>query len=221
MSKEQLLYHGSLYRIEQPQLSLGRPNNDYGPGFYCTAHQEAACEWASRMQGINGFVNEYVLDMTDLKVLDLSKYTLLHWMALLLRNRTFALTNPISMLAKEYILQNFSIDLEEYDVIMGYRADNSYFSFAENFLNNAISLNHLNSAMRLGELGIQYVLVSQKAFNAIRLNQAEQVDNAVYFPRFINRDLMAKIGYRNNAVNLPFDPSEIYVLDIIRGGYGG
>lgn len=221
MSKEQILYHGSLYRIEHPQLNLGKPNNDYGSGFYCTAQYELACEWASQMQGMDGFVNEYVLDMTDLKVLDLNKYTLLHWMALLLRNRTFALTNPISLLAKEYILQNFSIDLEEYDVIMGYRADNSYFSFAEDFLNNAISLNHLNSAMRLGELGSQYVLVSQKGFNAIRFDQAKQVDNAAYFPRFINRDLMSKIGYRNNAVNLPFDPSEIYVLDIIRGGYGG
>ena len=221
MSKEQILYHGSLYRIEQPQLSLGRSNNDYGPGFYCTAYQEAACEWASRMQGINGFVNEYVLDMTDLKVLDMSKYTLLHWMALLLRNRTFALTNPISRLAKEYILQNFSLDLAEYDVIIGCRADNSYFSFAEDFLNNAISLNHLNSAMRLGELGLQHVLVSQKAFNAIRFNKAEKEDNAVYFPRFINRDLIAKISYKNNAAHFPFDPNELYVLDIIRGRYEG
>lgn len=221
MRKEQILYHGSLYRIEQPQLSLGRPNNDYGPGFYCTAHQEVACEWASRTHGINGFVNEYVLDMTDLEVLNLSKYTILHWMALLLRNRTFALTNPISRLAKEYILQNFSIDLEGYDVIIGYRADNSYFSFAEDFLNNAISLKHLNSAMCLGEMGLQHVLFSQKAFNAIRFNQAEKVDNAVYFPRFINRDLMEKISYKNNSANFPFDPNELYVLDIIRGRYEG
>ena len=218
MSKEQILYHGSLYRIEQPQLGLGKLNNDYGPGFYCTAHRELACEWASKTQGMDGFVNEYALDMTDLKVLDLSKYTILHWMALLVKNRTFTLTAPISIQAKEYLLQNFSIDLSEYDIVKGYRADDSYFSFAEDFLNNAISLKHLSAAMRLGKLGIQYVLVSQKAFDAIKFSQAEQVDNAVYFPKFSNRDLKARASYKDSKANLLLDPSELYVLDIIRGG---
>ena len=218
MSKEQILYHGSLYQIEQPQLGLGKPNNDYGPGFYCTAHHDLACEWASKSQGIDGFVNEYDLDMTDLKVLDLGKYTILHWMALLLRNRTFTLTTPISIQAKEYLLQNFSIDLSEYDVVKGYRADDSYFSFAEDFLNNAISLRHLSSAMHLGELGIQYVLVSQKAFDAIRFRQAKSVDNSIYFPQFTKRDLKARMSYKDSKVNLLLDPNELYVLDIIRGG---
>ena len=33
---------------------------------------------------------------------------------------------------------------KNYDVIIGYRADDSYFAFAQDFLNNAISLNTLN-----------------------------------------------------------------------------
>lgn len=217
MSKK-ILYHGSLYRIEQPQLGLGKTNNDYGQGFYCTAHRELACEWASKTQGINGFVNEYTLDMAGLKVLDLSKYSILHWMALLVQNRTFTLTTPISVQAKEYLIRNFAIDLSEYDVVMGYRADDSYFSFAEDFLNNAISLMHLSKAMRLGKLGIQYVLVSEKAFAAIRFTQAEQVENAVYFPKFSSRDFKARTSYQSSKTNLAIDPGELYILDIIRGG---
>ena len=218
MSKNKILYHGSLYRVEQPQLGLGKPNNDYGSGFYCTAHRELACEWASKTQGIDGFVNEYNLDMTGLKVLDLSKYSILHWMTLLVQNRTFTLTTPISVQAKEYLIQNFNIDLSGYDVVKGYRADDSYFSFAEDFLNNAISLKHLSAAMRLGKLGIQYVLISQKAFDAVRFTQAEQVENAVYYPKFTNRDLKARKTYKSSKTNLTIDPSELYVLDIIRGG---
>ena len=218
MSNKKILYHGSLYCIEQPQLGLGKLNNDYGPGFYCTAHRDLACEWASQTQGINGFVNKYTLDMTGLKVLDLSKYSILHWMTLLVQNRTFTLTTPISVQAKEYLIQNFSIDLSGYDVVKGYRADDSYFSFAEDFLNNAISLKHLSEAMRLGKLGIQYVLVSQKAFDALHFTQTEQVENAVYFPKFSNRDLKARKTYKSSKTNLTIDPSELYVLDIIRGG---
>ena len=218
MSKEKILYHGSLYRIEKPELGLGKLNNDYGPGFYCTAHRELACEWASKTQGIDGFVNEYIIDMAGLKMLDLSKYSILHWMTLLVQNRTFTLTTPISVQAKDYLIQNFNIDLSEYDVVKGYRADDSYFSFAEDFLNNAISLKHLSKAMRLGKLGIQYVLVSQKAFEAIQFTQAEQVENAIYFPKFNNRDLKARNTYKSSKTTLTIDPSELYILDIIRGG---
>ena len=218
MSNKKILYHGSPYCIDQPELGRGKPNNDYGPGFYCTAHRELACEWASKTQGTDGFVNEYTLDMTGLKVLDLSKYSILHWMTLLVQNRTFTLTTPISVQAKEYLIQNFNIDLSEYDLVKGYRADDSYFSFAEDFLNNAISLKHLSKAMRLGKLGIQYVLISQKAFDAIHFTQAERVENAVYFPKFHNRDLKARTTYKSSKTNLTIDPSELYVLDIIRGG---
>ncbi len=218
MSENQILYHGSIYRIEQPQFGLGKPNNDYGSGFYCTAHRELACEWASKTQGTDGFVNKYSLDMTDLKTLDLRQYSILHWITLLLQNRTFTLRTPISVQAKEYLTQNFSIDTSSYDVITGYRADDSYFSFAEDFLDNAISLKHLSAAMQLGKLGIQHVLVSKKAFDALRFTEAEKVDNAVYYPKYKNRDFKARQSYSSSKINLTIDPSELYILDIIRGG---
>ena len=52
-------------------------------------------------------------------------------MTLLLKNRFFRLSNEIAIDARDYIIENFSIDLSNYDVVIGYRADNSYFSFAE------------------------------------------------------------------------------------------
>jgi hypothetical protein len=60
--------------------------------------------------------------------------------------------------------------------------------------------------------------VSEKAFAAIRFTQAEQVENAVYFPKFSSRDLKARTSYQSSKTNLAIDPGELYILDIIRGG---
>ena len=43
---------------------------------------------------------------------------------------------------------------------IGYRADDSYFSFASDFINGAISYRQLCNAMCLGKLGQQFVLKS-------------------------------------------------------------
>lgn len=218
MSKIITLYHGSTEKIEHPALGKGKRNNDYGQGFYCTAHRDLACEWASKLQGFDGYVNQYEIDTAGLKVLDLSKYGILHWMTILLKNRTFTLTTPISIQGKTYLMEHFDIDISDYDIIKGYRADDSYFSFAEDFLNNAISVSHLSRAMRLGKLGIQYVLVSQKAFDALRFVQADPVENSVYYPLHMVRDTKARKAYRSSKANLTIDTNDIYLLDILRGG---
>jgi hypothetical protein len=164
---------------------------------------------------MDGFVNEYALDMTDLKVLDLSKYTILHWMALLVKNRTFTLTTPISIQAKEYLLQNFSIDLSEYDIVKGYRADDSYFSFAEDFLNNAISVEQLARAMRLGKLGEQIVIKSQFAFSQLKFEGFDIAEKEEFYVLRKSRDDEANRLYFEM---LEEESDGLYIQDIIRGG---
>ena len=159
-----IIYHGSKDIIEKPEFGKGNKKNDYGLGFYCTENVELAKEWACSNNETNGYANQYEIDLSDYKVLDLrdEKYSILNWMALLLKFRTFDVNTPISAQAKEYVLENFYVDVEEYDVIIGYRADDSYFSFAKDFINNTISVEQLAEAMHLGELGIQIVLKSKK-----------------------------------------------------------
>ena len=120
------IFHGSENRIEKPEYGKGKPYNDYGLGFYCTEDIEMAKEWSCG-EDHDGFANEYTLDITGLKVLNLNapEYTILHWLAVLLKNRTFRLTNPIAKDAKEYLLEHFPVNTEDYDVIIGYRADDS------------------------------------------------------------------------------------------------
>lgn len=213
------LYHGSDTIVDSPSLDRGKPNNDYGRGFYCTLQYDLACEWASKIKGRAGFVNRYELQTEGLRILNLSqkKFTILHWITLLLKNRTFVLSSPISIQAREYLLTNFSMDTSKYDMIIGHRADDSYFSFAEDFLNNTISVQHLAKAMNLGNLGLQHVLISEKAFAQLSFSEAEPVNTAKYNTLYAKRDLSAREAYKKSKSNLVANPNELYVLDIIRG----
>ena len=66
------------------------------------------------------FAIHQIIDGTsDLKVLDLSKYGILYWMTILLKNRAFTLTTPISIQGKVYLMENFDIDVSGYDIIKG------------------------------------------------------------------------------------------------------
>ena len=214
-----IIYHGSKDIIEKPEFGKGNKRNDYGLGFYCTENAELAKEWACSDNETNGYANKYEIDLSDYKVLDLreEKYSILNWMALLLKFRTFDVNTPIAAQAKEYILENFYVDVEEYDVIIGYRADDSYFSFAKDFISNTISVEQLAEAMRLGELGIQVVLKSKKAFDTVKYISFESAECKEYYVKRVSRDKKARETYLSgHRQNLGADG--LFVMDIIRKG---
>ncbi len=212
-----LLLHGSSQVIESPELSQGNVHNDYGRGFYCTEMEEMAREWACKDQK-DGFVNRYELDMEGLRTLNLSdgSHTVLNWIAILLKNRTFRLRSPIAIDAREYLIEHFAPDTTAYDLIIGYRADDSYFQYAESFVENTLPLRSLNQALTLGKLGLQTVLVSERAFRQLRFIDAEPVDRTVYYPRFIERDTKARQTYTAEIAKSRTYRDDIFVLDILR-----
>ena len=211
------LYHGSPERVEQPVLARGKLTNDYGQGFYCTKNLDLAKEWASAGSS-NGVANCYELDTDGLSILNLSdnQYNILHWLALLMKYRTIRLSTPIMKQAHTYLLEHYLLDISQYDMITGYRADDSYFSFARAFVSNEISLHQLSRAMKLGELEEQFVLKSEKAFDRIRFVSAVEAVNAVYAPLRQRRDESARAAYR--AELEAEDLSGLFIRDIIKEG---
>lgn len=212
-----IIYHGSVNILEKPQYEKGKDYNDYGKGFYCTESLELAKEWACTEKS-NGYANKYELNLENLKVLDLrnKKYNVLHWITLLIKNRRFAITNEISKEGKEYLINNFSIDISEYDIIIGYRADDAYFTFAQNFLNNTISVQKLKEALLLGNLGEQIVLKSEQAFSRLKFLGYEIADQDIYYSLRKIRDDVARKKYYENRRGLKED--DIYLVDIIMKG---
>ena len=208
------LYHGSQKIVSQPVFGEGKVYNDFGRGFYCTEHLELAKEWACPTLD-DGFANRYELDTKNLRILDLQspEYCTLHWLALLVNNRRFDLSTPIMRQGLYHLSQNFLIDISKYDLIKGYRADDSYFSFAEAFLSNQISYKQLQEAMKLGKLGEQFVLKSQKAFNAITYTGYEIAEGNKYCTLRKMRLEKAKEEYKNVTGKL--DLKGIYIRDLI------
>lgn len=210
-----ILYHGSGEIIQKPEYRKGKTYNDYGQGFYCTEHIELAKEWACT-ESRDGYVNQYLMKTDSLRILKLSteEYTILHWLALLMDNRKFRISTPVVKRGAEWLRAHFLLDISGYDAIIGYRADDSYFSFARAFVNNEISLTQLSYAMRLGELGEQFVLKSEKAFDAIQFVSYQPADHAQYYIRRKTRDEEARNAYRLELEKE--DMNGLYMRDIIR-----
>lgn len=211
------LYHGSFEIVQEPKYGKGKEYNDYGQGFYLTENPDLAGEWAVN-DGRDGFVSRYEIEMDDLSVLYLNSEedSILHWLALLVNNRKFRIATPVMARAKEGLLDNYLTDLGFYDVVIGYRADDSYFTFAKDFLNNSITLGQLSQAMKLGKLEEQFVIKSRFAFDMLEFRGFEPVDSAIYYPKRKARDEIARAEYFRMLEKDSEDG--IYIQDLMKGG---
>ena len=213
-----IIFHGSDHIVETPVCNGSKRTNDYGYGFYTTENVELAREWACGDQR-DGFVNKYELDLSGLNVLRLNspEYNILNWLAVLAKYRSYWQSGSIAEEGKNYLQEHFFVDLSPYDIVIGYRADDSYFAFAQDFVSGAISLARLAEAMRLGKLGEQVVLKSKRSFEQIRFIGAEPADAGIYYERRAVRDREARRAYR--AARKTSDGiNELYMLDIMREG---
>jgi len=211
------LLHGSDHVIRHPKYNEGKIHNDYGRGFYCTQDFSLAGEWACKTNA-NGFINRYSIDIEGMKILDLcdGTHTVLEWIAILLKNRTFRLNGNIAEDVRQYIIENFAINISKYDLVRGYRADDSYFQYAEAFVENALSVEGLAKAMALGNLGIQIALTSKKSFQRIEFQEGIPVSKEEYYPGFVRRDDEARRGLKKISQGRSSYRDELFAIDIIR-----
>ena len=213
-----LIYHGSDHIIEVPVHQGSKRTNDYGYGFYTTENIELAKEWACA-DNRDGYANCYEADLSGLTVLNLNapEYSILSWLAVLARYRTYWQSGSIAEEAKDYLQRNFFVDPSGFDVIIGYRADDSYFTFAQDFVSNAIPLSKLSEAMRLGKLGEQIVFKSRESFSHIRFLHAEPANAAEYYEKKTARDREARCTYRKTKKATDMI-HELFMVDIMREG---
>ena len=217
MKNDLIIYHGSQQIVEIPEFGIGKNYNDYGQGFYCTESIELAKEWACPIKN-DGYSNKYIMHFDGMNVMHLTKgkFNILNWLAILLAHRKFDITSPVGNNARDFILERFMPDTTGVDVMIGYRADDSYFSFAEDFVNNTISLRDLNLAMQLVTLGEQVVLLSERSFKQIEFVEYEVADYREYYYKRAERDRNARAAYANKKKNLQQLMDDIFVLDIMR-----
>ena len=213
------IYHGSSAIIKNPCLAKGKPYNDYGCGFYCTESIEMAKEWAAKGKEPPAFANRYELDLNGLNTLDLSKapYDVLNWIAVLLKNRQFDLDLDVAKVVRQYLFDNFMPPVGEADVIIGYRADDSYFSYANAFVNNGLSVAKLNEALLLGKMGLQVALISERAFDNLRFIGADEVLWDEYHAAYTKRDRTARLEWAKlKGAEEKISKDDLFAMDIVR-----
>ncbi len=205
------LYHGASRIVRGPAQDMDNPYQDFGPGFYCTEDLTLAKERAAG-HNRDGYISIYTLDTDGLSFLDLSQGSVLRWVAVLLQHRVLDLLGPLAAETQDYLKARYAPDLSPYDIITGYPADGSYFSFAQDFLNNSISCEQLSLALQDGILGQQIVLQSEAAIARLQFLGYEIVPHQAWYRKRQQRDLAARTQYRQ----LPRQKGDLFLLDILQ-----
>ena len=218
-----IFYHGSKQVIESPKEKGSKPYNDYGPSFYLTHDLESAMLWACKHDNI-GIVNKYEIRnnvFNELKILDLTnkeKYSVLNWLAILVHFKDLeSLFKTDNKEALEW-LSKFYIDVNEYDVVIGFRADDSYWLFPEAFINGAISIDELEMIYKLGDLGIQQAFMSERAVKALKFKGVIECDET-YVGKYYERVKEAN-KVINSILHKGRSASKKYIFDLMRADYG-
>lgn len=187
-TKKILLYHGSDHIIYTPEYLGGKDDNDYGNGFYTTEYEERAKSWAA----LNGdpthsIVNKYELDLDGLNVLDLADFGVIAWIAEVVYNR--GTSQEMTEILGKRLVELYKMDTSEYDIIKGYRADDSYTQVIEAFLLNQINIAEVERLFYKGSLGNQIFLKSEKAFSQITWLGSYEVESE---EKYATADLQAR-----------------------------
>ena len=189
------VYHGSENTIKQPVFGKGFSYNDYGCGFYMTEDKGLAGEWAVLATAKSGYINEYRLDTNDLAVLNLDRVPIEYWIAILMDNRKGQFAYVVQEDIKRFN-RKFLVDISRFDIIIGWRADDSYFQYVQDFVSMSLSIENLQKSMYLGNLGQQVCAKSKRAFERLDFIKAHPAELEKYYQSAIDRDNDARTAYR-------------------------
>ncbi len=193
-----ILYHGSPNEKITPKFGLGDEKHDYGKGFYLTESLELAREWAVyRPDASNGWVHKFEIDTAGLNILDFQEYSVLTWLAELMKHRDAADSKRYRLLSKQFI-SKFGVSTEDYDIIKGWRANASYFYIAKSFVRDEVDIDILEELLALGGLGIQYCIKTEKAYKKIfeHVDALQPVSFSQFNEKYNRRDIEARENMR-------------------------
>jgi hypothetical protein len=189
-----ILYHGSPCEKLIPTYGKGENKHDYGKGLYLTKDIELAREWAVASNK-NGYVHKFMLDTTGLSILNFDSLNELHWIAELMSHRDADSSERYKRLAPLFI-EKYKINTDKYDIIKGWRADSSFFYIGKQFVKDNLDINLLKEALRIGDLGIQWCMKSEKSMKRLisktNYSAIEEVNKQAYYKKYNDRDIKAR-----------------------------
>jgi len=214
-----ILYHGTSEKDFEPRFGSGRAYHDYGNGFYTTEDMEAAKEWACQGRNDAAYVYAYKLDMNNLSILELNMDNALVWVSVLMTHRRGRKIRGAALERCNRLIERYGVNVNAYDIIKGYRANDSYFQFTTDFITDTISLDTLMKSIVAGDLGMQVCIKSEKAYrelgNCIEVIELVGADYERYHNRYLANDSDAR-KIANDYSNEP--QTGRLLSDILKGG---
>lgn len=180
-----ILYHGSDKIVNPPDPYYNNPDNDFGRGFYLADDYQVSAEWACMSPNwTNHIVNQYDFDWDGLRVLDFldGTHSVLEWFGTMLIHRKLYKIEASMIPAYNFLRDTYGIWTlhDDYDVVVSWRADDSYFNISQVFLTNGCDVEGLKWAMSRGFMREQIVLVNPNAFANLSNPQYDDVGSGFY-----------------------------------------
>lgn len=158
------LYHGSTVSVKNPNLRQGRPNTDYGKGFYTTVNFDQAERWArirqKRAGGGNAVVSVYEVDddflqKKDLRIMEYNGATK-EWLDFVVANRRYA-------------------PLHDYDIVLGPVANDNLYATISLYENGELSAEAAVVQLKSHVLFNQVSFHTEKALPQLRFVESIMV----------------------------------------------
>ena len=160
--KEKVLFHGSKSGIDGKIRPISRSQCDFGKGFYMG--NDYINPFSLICNHKNSKLYLVSIDMTDLNVLKIPSD--ISWAFVVAYNR-----GRLDIVKGKEIYNQYKEMLHGCDLIIGNIADDRMFFVLDNFFEGNISDVALVDSLSSLHLGIQYVAVTQKACDQIRILQ--------------------------------------------------
>ena len=161
-----ILYHGSIERVDKPEIRDANRTLDYGNGFYTTTSEEQAKLWVKRKLGKNGgtgYVNIYDVDEEEIKSLKTLYFRTPTegWLDFVTDNRTDI---------------NFKHD---YDIVWGPVANDRVYAAFALYESNLLDKQGLIKELRTHVLVDQLLFHTERSLSCLKFKEAKEV---VYEP---------------------------------------
>lgn len=187
------LYHGSKSHRVEPTHDKGNGISDFGKGFYLYPSHNIASEWASSDRynvepDANVYTHEYNLYLDGLEIFDFRKSDVLSWVAYVLSHRDVAIESSHRNMVKSFV-DKYAPNTAGYDVLIGWRADASFFYLIEKFVLGDIDVVSLKDILTYKNIDMQAVLKSSKAIDALEKSKVHKYYIGRYYKKYNKTDV--------------------------------
>ena len=158
------LYHGSIEKVEKPEIREPNRTLDYGSGFYTTTSYSQAEDWVRRRmkekKSSRGFINIFEFDEQTLQRLQSLIFTAPteEWVDFVMRNRT------------ERVFTH------SYDIVYGPVANDRVYAAFALYEGGLLNKQNLISELKTYKLVDQYLFHTEKALKALTFMESKEVN---------------------------------------------